>query len=181
MVQETTLAFSGAAHNQLHRHLFPGDGCEAAALLVCTRTPGPRVRLLVRDLVLVPYDACGCREPDAITWPGEYLEEAIDLAESASSVIFLVHSHPGGLFAFSDADDQSDQQVVPSLFQAFGDLHGTAIMTADGAVCARLYDATMRARMVGLVTVAGDDLRYWWANDARSVGIANGLLLSLAE
>ena len=170
MIPETTLAFGGAVHAQVRRHLFPPDGLEAAAILVCTRTPGPRLRLLVRDVILVPYAACKHRERDAITWPGEYIEQAIDLAEPNDSTIVLIHSHPGSLFAFSRADDESDRQVIPSLFHAFGALHGSAIMTADGAVRARLYDPNLQAHAVDLVTVAGDDLSYWWADKATLTG-----------
>jgi hypothetical protein len=170
LIPETTLAFGGAAHAELHRHLFPADRLEASALLVCARVPGTRSRFLVSHLVLVPYSACKLRKRDAITWPGEYLEQAIDLAEPTNSVIILIHSHPGGLLAFSDADDLSDRQVVPSLLQAFGALHGSAIMTAEGAVRARLYDSDLRIRPVDLVTVAGDNLSYWWADKATLTG-----------
>jgi len=45
MMPETTLAFSGALHAEVKRHLFPPDGLEAAAILICTRTPGSRLRL----------------------------------------------------------------------------------------------------------------------------------------
>ncbi|MDI1339995.1 ThiF family adenylyltransferase [Polaromonas sp.] len=173
MIPETTLAFSGALHAQVKRHLFPQDGLEAAAILICTRTPGPRRRFLVREIIFVPYTACKRRERDAITWPGEYLEQAIDLAESTASVMILIHSHPGGLFGFSDADDESDRKVIPSLFHAFGTLHGSAIMTADGAIRARLYDPSLQARAVDLVTVAGDDLCYWWDDKASFTGPEN--------
>jgi hypothetical protein len=170
MIPETTLAFGGTVHGKIRRHLFPSDGLEASAILVCSRTPGPRLRLLVRDVILVPYTACKHRERDAITWSGEYLEQAIDLAELNDSVIVLIHSHPGGLFAFSDADNESDRLVIPSLFHALGDLHGSAVMTEDGAICARLYDPTLCMRAVDLVTVAGDDLSYWWADKATFTG-----------
>lgn len=173
MIPETTLAFGGVVHRMLHQHLFPTDGLEAAALLICTRTPGPRRRLLVRDVVYVPYADCKRRERDLITWPGEYLEKAIDLAEATESTIILIHSHPGGLFAFSDADDQSDRQVMPSLFHACGTSHGSAIMTASGAIRARLYDANLNMRPINLVTVAGDDLNYWWADKATLTGPGN--------
>lgn len=170
MIPEITLAFGGDVHAQVKRHLFPQDGLEAAAILVCTRTPGPRLRLLVRNVIIVPHAACKRRERNTITWPGEYLEQAIDLAEPSGSTLILIHSHPGGLFAFSDADDESDRAVIPSLFQAFGALHGSAIMTPDGAVCARIYDNGSHARPVDLVTVAGDDLSYWWADKATLTG-----------
>lgn len=173
MIPETTLAFSGALHAQVKSHLFPQDGLESAAILICTRTPGLRRRFLARDVILVPYAACKRRERDAITWPGEYLEQAIDLAEPTGSVMILIHSHPGGLFGFSDADDESDRKVIPSLFHAFGDFHGSAVMTADGAIRARLYDPSLQARTVDLVTVAGDDLHYWWADKATFTGPAD--------
>ena len=166
MIPESTLAFSGALHAQVKRHLFPQDGLEAAAILICSRTPGPRRRLLVRESIFVPYAACKRRERDAITWPGEHIEQAIDLAESSTSVMILIHSHPGGLFGFSDAHNESDRKVIPSLFHAFGSVHGSAIMTADGAIRARLYDPSLRVSAVDLVTVAGDDLCYWWDDKA---------------
>jgi hypothetical protein len=169
MIPSSTLALTGIVHEELKRHLFPGDGLEAAALLVCTRTPGPRLRLLVRDVILVPHSDCR-RERDSITWPGTYIEAAIDRAESEGLSIFFLHSHPGGLFAFSEADDLSDQRVLPGLFQACGDLHGTAIMTVDGAIRARLYGPNFRSLPVELVTVASHDLSYWWESDARALG-----------
>lgn len=166
MTPVSTLAFTGVAYDQVKAHLFPGDGLEAAALLVCTRTPGPRLRLLVRDVILVPYAACPDRQRDAITWPGDYLEAAIDRADTAGDAIVLIHSHPGGLFAFSATDDESDRQVLPSLFQACGDLHASAIMTPDGAIRARLYQANILPKPVELVSVAGHDIVYWWERDA---------------
>lgn len=171
MTPATTLALSGLTHAALKKHLFPGDGLEAAALLVCARGAGQRNRLVARDIILVPHEKCR-RAPDAITWPGTYLEEAIDLAEQEGLVIILIHAHPGGLFAFSEVDDDSDRRVVPSLFAACGDRHGSAIMTADGAVRARLYDTDMRASPIDLVTVAGDDLLYFWSAHATLAGPA---------
>lgn len=173
MIPETTLAFSGVLHAKVKDHLFPPDGLEAAAILICTRTPGSRLRLLVREVILVPHAACKCRERDAITWPGEYLEQAIDMAEPAGCAVVLIHSHPGGLFGFSVADDESDQWVISSLFQAFDAAHGSAVMTPDGVVRARFYDPDLRERPVDLVTVSGDDLRYWWADRATDGGPGN--------
>lgn len=169
MTPATTLALSGVMHAALNAHLFPGDGLEAAALLVCTRGPGPRLRLTARDMILVPHEECR-RACNAITWPGTYLEAAIDRAEAEGLAIILLHAHPGGLFAFSDVDDASDRHVVPSLFAACGDLHGTAIMTQAGAIRARLYDTAMQVRAVDLVTVTGDDLHYFWSANATLLG-----------
>lgn len=180
MIPETTLAFGGGMHAEVRAHLFPGDGLEAAAILVCSRVPGPRRRFLVRDWVSVPYAECKRRERDSLTWAGQYIEDAIDLAEPLGSSVILIHSHPGGLFGFSRADHESDLAVIPGILQAHGDVHGSAVMTPDGAVCARLYNEELAVEQVDLVTVAGDDLSYWWAKESTSQQ-ANGRPLAFTS
>lgn len=165
----STLSFSGTLHEQVRTHLFPGDQLEASAILLCARTPGPRLRLLVREVLPIPYSECR-RAPDAITWPGRRIEDAIDRAEHHDLTLILIHSHPGGYFAFSETDDRSDQAVMPGLFQALGGVHGSALMTPKGAIRARLYGPESTARPVDLVSVAGHDLLYWWESDAHTGG-----------
>jgi hypothetical protein len=152
-------------HAPLNSHLFPGDGLEAAALLLCASAPGVRERLLVRELIPVPHAACTVRTADSITWPGIYLEHAIDAAEPEGLAIVPIHSHPGGLFGFSNRDDESDGVVMPALFQARGGRHGSAVMTPDGAIRARIYAPGLSVRGVPLVGVIGDDIRFWWNTD----------------
>jgi proteasome lid subunit RPN8/RPN11 len=166
MMPVSTLSFAGILHERVRAHLFPGDGFESAAILLCSRTPGPRLRLLVREAILVPYADCR-REPQSLTWPGHYIEDAIDRAERDQLVIILLHSHPGGFFDFSDVDNRSDQAAIPSLVHAFGDLHGSAVMVPGGAIRARLYGPDLVGRPVDLVSIVGHDLRFWWEMDAR--------------
>lgn len=161
MMPERTLAMAGVTHSMLKAHLL-SDGNEAAAILICAPSPGPRQRLVVRQALLVPHEACPVRKPDAIVWPGAYIEDAIDIAEAEGLVIILLHSHPGGWLQFSRVDNESDARVIPGLFEAFGDCHGSAIMTPEGAIRARLYAPDMTSQPVDLVTIAGDDISYWW-------------------
>lgn len=169
MRPERTLAIAGVMHAALFKHLM-ADGNEAAAILVCARSPGPRQRLVVREAILVPHDACPLRKPDAIVWPGSYIENAIDVAEPEELVVILLHSHPGGWLQFSHIDDESDAKVIPGLFHAFGNCHGSAIMTPDGGVRARLYAPDMTTQPIDLVIIAGDDIRRWW-NESIEDGI----------
>ena len=120
----------------------------------------------MRDIILVPHAACRIRRPDSLTWPGDFVEQAIDRAEAEDLTVVLIHSHPGGLFAFSPADDESDRGVMPGLLQNHGHFHGSAIMVPDGAVRARCYGQDMRAMPIALVTAAGHDISYWWEQDA---------------
>lgn len=164
MTPKSNLTLPLHLHDQVLRHLYPGDGLEAAAILLCARTPGPRTRLLARDVLLVPHDACNRREQDALSWPGLAIEDAIDRGEADDLSLMLVHSHPGGLFAFSTTDDRSDQVTMRSIFQAYGDLHGSAIMTPDGAMMARVYQEDLAARPLDSVSVPGHDIRWWWSD-----------------
>ena len=161
----SSLTLTAEMHDQVYQHLFPGDGLEAAAVLVCTSTPGPRLRLLVRDVVLVPHEQC-IREPHELKWPGSSIEEAIDLAEKGDLTIVLLHSHPGGFFEFSDYDNRSDRITMPCLFAALGSLHGSAIMVPSGAILARVYNPDMHSQQLELVSVPGHDLRWWWNDQA---------------
>ncbi len=164
MTPYSTLAMAGVTHEELVRHLFPGDYLESAALLVCARVPGPRVRLVVRDLVKVPHDSCR-RQKDWIAWPGRFLEEALDIAIDREDSIIALHSHPLGNLAFSKADDKSDLIVMPSLLHGCARSHGSAIMTPNGAVRARMYSPDMTCTPIDLVTVIGHEVRFWWDVD----------------
>lgn len=170
MIPSRTLCFAGKTHNRLRKHLFPGDGCEAAAILLCARVPGPRQRLLVREIVLVPHEACTLRKPNRIIWPGLWIEKAIDLSESENLTIILIHSHPGGLFEFSKADNESDRLVIPGLFHAHGNLHGSAIMVPDGRVRARLYEPSGETHGIDLVSVIGDEITFTWGSPKFLIG-----------
>lgn len=161
---DSRLVLTEEIHASLREHLFPGDGLEAAAILVCTRYEGEHLKLLSKHLIVVPYAECERRDADYISWPGRYLEQAIDLAESESLSIILVHSHPGGYFEFSDVDDQSDAKTIPSLIQGVAAIHGSAIMVPGGAMRARFYDTQNHCTPVALVTVAGNDIKFWWGS-----------------
>lgn len=165
MIPRSTLTLTAAAHARLLAHLFPGDGKEAAAVLICSRVPGSRLRILVREIIEVPYEACTNRTDRTLAWPGSYVEQAIDIAERDRYGILLLHSHPSGYAAFSDTDDESDRSIIPCIFAAFEGLHGSAVMLPNGGIFARLYDRHGNHTPVDLVSVAGDDIRYWWRDD----------------
>lgn len=167
MMRQARMAWSAPQHAAVRAHLFPGDGKEAAAILLCSRVVGTRIKLMVRDYILVPHEVCG-RHPDFLSWPSDYVEQALEIAEEDDMSIILLHSHPGGLFEFSRADIESDAQVMPAIFAGRAKRHkdaiwhGSAIMLEDGAMRAQLYDKRHRSVLVDTVAVYGDDLRFFW-------------------
>ncbi len=138
-----SLTLTERQHEELQGMLFPDDGLESAAILICRYTGPKRERLIVSEVLNVPDCACAVRKQDFINWPGASIEEAIDKAEHHGDAIVLIHSHPGGWPDFSKVDDASDHATMPSLFAAIGKegfFHGSAIMTPDGAIRVRIYD-----------------------------------------
>jgi hypothetical protein len=159
------LAISAQHQAQLVDHLFPGDGLEAAAIILCSRSSERRI--LVQKLVLVPHDKCKVRSRNRITWPGASIEEAIDMAEPENLSIILIHSHPGGMFDFSRFDDESDLRAIPSLFEGTSlptILHGSAIMIPNGAIRARIYQKDLSFENVESVVCSSDDITIWRAS-----------------
>jgi hypothetical protein len=104
-------------HLQLQSHLFPGDGLEAVAILLCQQsTSDLHVGLLVKEVFTIPYSACLVREPDFVHWRTSTIREKIMEAAEAGLSIVKVHCHPGGGSFFSDTDDNSDRLLFPSLY-----------------------------------------------------------------
>ncbi|EOL8949507.1 ThiF family adenylyltransferase [Cronobacter dublinensis] len=162
---KSNLVIPEGIYQRLHKHLFPGDGKESAAILLCNRNEGSRFKLLVKEIIPVPDDECESRKINFISWPGLYLEKAIDAAETASMSVILVHSHPGGLFEFSLYDDESDAITIPALYQAVKAVHGSAIMIHDGRMRARFYSEDLNVKDVDLISVPGDDICLWRPDD----------------
>lgn len=182
------VAIPGRLHAELQQHLLPPDGKEAAAIILCGRAGTQRLRLVAHSLILIPHEQCRSREPDYIVWPGEFLAEAIAIAEDEDLSIILAHSHPGGLFDFSLIDDESDRQTIPAIRQGWcgrrtSPPHGSAIMVPGGAMRARLYVGD-DPEACAWVECIGDDLPRWYADarpDASAMAFSDAMRGELAR
>ena len=91
-VTQTTLTLTSSQHVELLRHLFPDDGCEAVALILCGRRADPaRHRLLARRVIPVPYDACSVRLPNRVTWSTSLLPPILEEASKFGMALIKVH------------------------------------------------------------------------------------------
>ncbi len=161
----TSLSLNDRQHEKLRDHLFPGDGLEAVALLVCGRAVSAgRLRLLVNDVHLVPHTSCR-RSQDRVTWPTAALPDLLHRASGCGQVLVKIHGHVD-LDRFSDIDDAADRELLPSIDSWAPGPHGSAVMLANGRIFARLWvdDDFLPIDRVSLV---GDDLKFW---DAESAG-----------
>lgn len=160
------LRLTGEQHSQLQAHLFPGDGLEAAALVLCGRRDGEERHVFcARRLVLVPYDACK-RTTTSVDWPTRFADTLVAEAMKRGMAIVKIHSHPSGLESFSTRDDQSDESFFRSVCDLLedGNPHMSAVMLpGDGRVFARAILPDGNKCPVELVSVVGDDLRFWFS------------------
>ncbi|MEP0250771.1 MAG: ThiF family adenylyltransferase [Hyphomonas sp.] len=159
---DLTLAMGAADHAALKAHLFPGDGLEAAAILICGRAGDKAQRLCVSSVIPISHNDCKRRTPTRIDWPGEYLDQAIEAADAMNGSILLTHSHPGGFLGFSHFDDDSDALTIPSLVHGSADeavRHGSAVMVPDGSMIARIYNEHMAPQAISRVWRLGHNMK----------------------
>jgi hypothetical protein len=161
MAEHVTLSMSGFQHSAIHAHLFPGDGLEAVAVLVCGRHRGARHRLLVRKVVPVPHEACS-RTKDRVTWSTDILDPLLVEARQRNDALVKIHSHSHAR-GFSSTDDFADLELIPSLHALLDtdEPLGSAIMLETGMVFGRSVSGEGEFTAFEQVSVAGDDICIW--------------------
>lgn len=157
---------TGLQHEQLRRHLFPGDGFEAVAVALCGRRAGGDKHILtVREIKLVPYDECRERTPLRITWSTESLVPLLVKAAETGGAILKIHSHPVWYPKFSETDDESDTELFESVYGwTDGDEsapHASAVMLPNGKMFGRIIKPNGEFEPIETIAVAGDDLHFW--------------------
>lgn len=165
-----SLALAADQHETLLAHLFPGDGLEAAALLLCGRAAGhDRHRLVTREVVLIPHAVCR-RSRDHITWPSDALEDCLEKAERLGLSVVKVHSHPQGYPQFSPVDDAGDAELLPTMRSwVEADVpHASAVMLPGGRMFGRYLWHGPGMTPLDLISVAGPDLHLWWHGEDTS-------------
>lgn len=161
---EYVLALTGKQHSELRTHLFPSDGKEAVAFLLCGRRAGTqRHRLAVRRVVCVPHEACLGRSDRHVSWPPAVLAPVLVEAERNGLSVVKVHGHPNGFAAFSTTDDKADASLFTEVAEWVGlpVPHASAIMLPDGSMFGRVFADDGEPEPLSRVTVAGDDLWFW--------------------
>jgi hypothetical protein len=163
---KTILRMTGRQHEQLRRHLFPGDGCEAAAVALCGRRAGKdRHVLTVREIKLIPYEECAVRTPLRVTWSTESLVPLLVKAAATGDAILKIHSHPGGFPKFSETDDEADAELFESVYGwTDGEEsapHASCVMLPSGEMFGRIVKPDGGFEPLSTIAVAGDDLHFW--------------------
>lgn len=164
---DVTLSLTGDQHGQLQSFLFPSDGNEAAALLLCGRRAGQnRHRLLVQEVYEIPYELCLKRTPQRITWPTDAIAHILDRAEDQGLSVIKIHSHPGGYDNFSNVDDAGDYEILPMIrgYVEADVPHGSVIMVPDGRMFGRVLWQRSSFKFLTCISVIGPDIHFWYTD-----------------
>ena len=167
MTAPVTLVLSGDQYERLKSFLFPVDGKEAVALLLCARRAGERRhRLTVREIHCIPYNQCSRRTPRLVTWSPDCIAPVLDRSTKEGFSIVKIHSHPAGYAAFSATDDEGDARLIPMIrdWIEADSPHGSAIMLPDGQMFGRVLRSGSTLEPIECISVAGDDLHFWYAS-----------------
>jgi hypothetical protein len=139
----TSIRITEAHYDQLIKHLHSGDGKEAVAFALCGRAEfkGDQ-KLLVNEIILVPYEACSVRKIDQVTWSSNVIQPLLEKAKRGNFGLIKFHSHPAGYESFSETDDISDQVLFPKIYSWLDSNapNASAIILADGKVIGRVVD-----------------------------------------
>lgn len=147
--------------DELASHLFPQDGCEAVAIVLCGRARSAYGhRLVARKVVLVPYDQCSVRRPDSVTWSTAILLPLLAEANKHNMSLVKIHGHRG-FDRFSVIDDDSDRALFPSIhgWMDQDQPHCSVVMMDDGRCFGRVVAPDGSFEALARVTVVGDDIR----------------------
>jgi hypothetical protein len=165
MSAPVSLSMTSDQHERLRQFLFPGDGKEAVAIVLCGRREGDRRhRLLVRSIEEIPYEVCSVRTSVRVTWPPEFIAPLLDRAAAERLSVIKIHSHPTRYATFSGTDDDGDARLLPMIGGWIeADIpHGSAVMLPDGQMFGRVLGANGRLDPLALINVVGDDLHFWY-------------------
>lgn len=171
-MQPAVLAMTERCHEAVLAYLFPGDGLEAAGILLCNPGTGLQShRLMVSDFLCLPHHRSH-RDVKTLSWPfAEYLPpDKISEIDRQYQSIVTIHSHPEGHDRFSTIDNQNDHELFGSVCNWFDDErpHGSAIMLPDGTVKGRTVDACGNFSDMNAVSVVGSKIQIWKPGRRRS-------------
>lgn len=168
-----TLRLTERQHSALRAHLFPGDGNEAVALLLCGRRNGSEHHVFtVRKVLAVPHAVCD-RRPDRIIWSTDFVDDLLTEAYGKGQAIVKVHSHPADYRGFSSTDNDSDRTLFASISGLLDDRlpHASVIMLPDGEMFGRVLgeDGKPAAALASIIAV-GDEICIWTEGLAAAPG-----------
>lgn len=154
------LRIQGKHYDMIKDHLFPGDGMEAVAVILCGRhRKKDREILTSYQVILIPYEECE-RDPEYVSWKIDRVIPFFEQVEKKNLALVKIHCHPGGTPWFSKVDDESDAAFFKAAFSwsETEDIHASAVMLPNGEIFGRAFLKDLSSVGLDRITVAGDNV-----------------------
>lgn len=181
-IQSLTIQERHAKH--LQEFLLPESGHEQAAYLLCSETnieadpwTGQLHRKFISyEVIPVQPEEILSSSPDHITWSTQSFVKVLKRAQSKGMTVALVHSHPGGLGAFSDQDDANEADLVKLAQNRNGNLTTllSLLVTPDKSLIGRMWETPTDYIPLEFIRVVGDRIRLHYSD--RGQGKASNIL-----
>lgn len=135
------LDFTAPEWEALNGHLLQNDLEQAAYCLAEPVTEGGRLRLLVREMMVVPPDRLIRQSSSYLETDPVFLAPILKRARTGRYALVIAHSHPfsHGSVGFSPIDDGGEAELIPKVQARAPDLPHVALVVAHGAAAARVY------------------------------------------
>jgi hypothetical protein len=155
------LDFPAPEWEALNRHLLQDDLEQAAYCLAEPVAQGEHLRLLVREVILVPPDRLIRQSSAYLETDPVFLAPILKQARNGRYALVIAHSHPfsHGRVGFSSIDDGGEAELIPKVQARAPELPHAALVVAHGAAAARVYmpeqadPVAATVRVIGMPTV----------------------------
>lgn len=163
----------------LQESLIRADGRERAAYVLCGEVvvesdpwdSQQRRKYLSYEILAVPEDEIVSSSDRHITWKTNSFVRALKLAQTRGMTVALVHSHPGGIAAFSEQDDRNE----PDLAQLAQNRNGpqtklpSVILTDSGELVGRLWTSQQESIPLQLICVVGKAIKLHYTGRGQDI------------
>jgi len=166
----------------LQESLIRADGRERAAYVLCGEVvvesdpwdSQQRRKYLSYEILAVPEDEIVSSSDRHITWKTNSFVRALKLAQTRGMTVALVHSHPGGIAAFSEQDDRNE----PDLAQLAQNRNGpqtklpSVILTDSGELVGRLWTSQQESIPLQLICVVGKAIKLHYTGRGQGIPLS---------
>jgi hypothetical protein len=149
--------FTAPEWQALNAHLLQDELEQAAYCLAEPVTDGDDLRLLVREVIVVPPDRLIRQSSSYVETDPVFLAPILKRARNGRYALVIAHSHPfsHGSVGFSSIDDGGEAELIPKVQARAPELPHAALVVAHGAAAARVYLPDRPDAVVATVRVIG--------------------------
>jgi hypothetical protein len=151
------LDFTAPEWEALNAHLLQDELEQAAYCLAEPVRDGDSLRLLVREVIVVPPDRLIRQSSSYLETDPVFLAPILKRARYGRYALVIAHSHPfsRGSVGFSSIDDGGEAELIPKVQARAPELPHAALVVAHSAAAARVYQPDWPDAVGATVRVIG--------------------------